>query len=76
MPAIKQEYRAQVQSFIKAIDYANNVSEDTDFKMSKIKEEAFLPRWLTTLVTEEVRAQGKNAPDVLNFGSPESPLVS
>ncbi|VFB22184.1 hypothetical protein [Pseudomonas fragi] len=70
MPAIKQEYRAQVQSFIKAIDYANNVSEDTDFKMSKIKEEAFLPRWLTTLVTEEVRVQGKDAPDVLNFGSP------
>lgn len=70
MPVIKPEYRSQVQSFIKAIDYANNVSEDTDFKMSKIKEEAFLPRWLTTLVSEEVRAQGKNAPDVLNFGSP------
>lgn len=70
MPNLKSEYRAQVQSFIKALDYSNNVSPDVDYKMSKIKEEAFLPRWLTALVAEEVRAQGVKAPNVLNFGSP------
>lgn len=70
MPNLKAEYRAQVQSFIKAMEYANNVSEDADFKMSKIKDEAFLPRWLTTLVNDEVVRQGQSAPAVLNFGGP------
>lgn len=70
MPDLKPEYRSQVQSFIQAMDYANNVSEDADYKMSKIKEEAFLPRWLTNLVVEEVRRQGPSAPHVLNFGGP------
>jgi hypothetical protein len=53
-----------------SMDYANNVSEDVDFKMSKIKDEAFLPRWLTTLVNDEVIRQGEAAPSVLNFGGP------
>lgn len=70
MPNLKPEYRAQVQSFIQAMDYANNVSEDADFKMSKIKDESFLPRWLTTLVADEVVRQGESAPAVLNFGGP------
>ncbi|WP_223813434.1 HAD family hydrolase [Pseudomonas caricapapayae] len=52
------------------MDYANNVSEDINFKMSKIKDEAFLPRWLTTLVNDEIMRQGASAPAVLNFGGP------
>lgn len=70
MPNLKPEYRAQVKIFIEAMDYANNVSEDVDYKMSKIKEEAYLPRWLTTLVSDEVVRQGEAAPAVLNFGGP------
>lgn len=70
MPNLKPEYRSQIQSFIQAMDYANNVSEDADFKLSKIKDEAFLPRWLTTLVNDEVVRQGESAPAVLNFGGP------
>lgn len=70
MPDLKSEYRTQVQSFIKAMDYANNVSPDENYKMSKMREEAFLPRWLTALVVEEIRVQGVTGPNVLNFGSP------
>ncbi|KTB91885.1 hypothetical protein AO073_01575 [Pseudomonas syringae ICMP 11293] len=70
MQRTKPEYRVQIQAFVKAMDYANNVSEETDFKISKIKEEAFLPRWLTTLVDDELRRQGDFAPDVLNYGGP------
>lgn len=51
------------------MDYANNVSEDADFKMSKIRDEAFLPRWLTTLVNDEV-VKGMLLPD------PAAQLVS
>ncbi|WP_122324538.1 hypothetical protein [Pseudomonas coronafaciens] len=70
MQSIKPKYQKQIQSLILAMDYANNVSEDVDYKMSKIKEEAFLPRWLTTLVNDEVVRQGESAPAVLNFGGP------
>ncbi|MEN4750736.1 hypothetical protein ABEH28_13315 [Pseudomonas sp. Ps21-P2] len=70
MQSIKPEYQKQIQAFILSMDYANNVSEDVDFKMSKIKDEAFLPRWLTTLVNDEVIRQGEAAPAVLNFGGP------
>lgn len=70
MQSIKPEYQKQIQPFIVALNYANNVSEDVDYKMSKIKEEAFLPRWLTTLVNDEVVRQGESAPAVLNFGGP------
>lgn len=70
MQSIKPEHQKQIQSFILAMNYANNVSEDVDYKMSKIKEEAFLPRWLTTLVNDEVVRQGESAPAVLNFGGP------
>lgn len=70
MQNIKPDLQKQIQEFILAIDYANNVNEITDFKMSKIKEEAFLPRWLTTLVNDELNRQGSDSPNVLNFGGP------
>lgn len=70
MPSIQPDFQKQIQKFITAMDYANNVDGITDFKMSKIKEEAFLPRWLTTLVNDEVVRQGDSAPAVLNFGGP------
>lgn len=70
MQNIKPDLQKQIQEFILAIDYANNVNEITDFKMSKIKEEPFLPRWLTTLVNNELNRQGSDSPNVLNFGGP------
>lgn len=70
MQSIKPEYQKQIQLFILGMEYANNVSEDVDYKMSKIKEEAFLPRWLTTLVNDELNRQGESGPNALNFGGP------
>lgn len=70
MTKINPNIRAQVQEFIKAMDFVNTVPESINPALSKMRDEAFLPRWLTTLVAEEVREQGVTAPNVLNFGSP------